>query len=413
MNRNIVLFICACLLSFRGQAQINFVLNPQFEIYTDCPVYWDESKYCTGWSSLDTAWNPPDFAHDRGGVADYCHVCANGINSNTSVPINDLFRHQTRSGSGMMQVQMYYNLSDNFMYGRDYLQGHLSKTLISGHTYQATLYTCAEQGSICKTNNIGMHLDDGSIDSTVNPGWTQTLYTPQVIDTNVISDTLNWTKIEGMFTANGTERFITIGNFKDRFQTTAVPLIYGVSVYSWYLIEDVSVIDCDNIPFAGHDTVIHPGDSAFLGTREGLLPYTWYKLADTTAITAVTGTSGIVVKPTATTSYVLKQELCKVVRWDTVKVWVWPDTPSTVNSIILQLANLSMYPNPAGQSLTIEGAKGLSVAVYDLVGRCVVAPVVATEKEVLQIGELVSGVYFVRLTDVRTGEVVTRRVVKE
>jgi len=176
------------------------------------------------------------------------------------------------------------------------------------------------------------------------------------------------------------------------------------------LIDDVGVIDCDNIPFAGHDTLVRPGDSAFLGPHENLLPYTWYKLGTTTAIDSG---GGIWVKPTVTTTYVLKQDLCKVVKWDTVKVRVWPDTPSRVGVTELALAKIQIYPNPSFDEVIIEGANGHSVAVYDLLGRCVMNPIIATEKEVFHLADLGGGVYFIKITDVATGEAVTRRLLKK
>ncbi len=430
MKRNIVLLICVCLLPLSGHAQINLVLNPSFEQYRQCPDQYDEAKYAY-WTGLDTNWSPPDWAHAIFGVPDYCRVCA-PLSSSVSIPAGGYYYHHARSGSAMMQVQMFFD--EGYVSGgpqnfRDYLQGRLTTTLIGGKKYDVCFYVSSELGSYYSVNHIGAYFDNGIIDTTPNPGCVQSQYSPQILENAIINDTAiadtsTWIKVGGSFTAIGNEKFISIGQFTDRAHTnffaikdTSGSVSSGSGFSSLYLIDDVSVIDCDNIPFAGHDTVVHPGDSAFLGTREGLLPYMWYKLGDTTPITDVTGTSGVIVRPTVTTSYVLKQELCNEVRWDTVKVWVWPDTLSTVNVTSPQPppreGEVLLWPNPTHGQLTITGAKGYSVGVHDLVGRCVVPAVIATEREVLQIGELVSGVYFVRFVDRATGEVVVREVVKE
>ncbi len=76
-----------------------------------------------------------------------------------------------------------------------------------------TFYTTLEQSSAYAINHIGAYLDDGSIDGgqdSVGCAAPQTEYVPQVFETSIINDTLNWVKVQGSFVANGTEKFITI-----------------------------------------------------------------------------------------------------------------------------------------------------------------------------------------------------------
>ena len=411
MKKYIVILICA-ILPKNANAQINLVLNPQFEQYSVCPDNADEAKYCYNWMSLDSAWNPPDWSHDPNGVPEYCNVCATNIHSD--VPINDRFRHYAHSGNGLMQIQMFNMGDSTFPQARDYLQGHLSHVLIAGHTYKVCFYTILGQYSYYCINNIGAYFDNGTIDTTHNPGFVQTQYTPQILDTNIISDTLNWVKIEDTFTANGIEKLITIGNFTDTAHTNTIiaPLsMYATAPASWYQVDDVSVIDCANEPFAGNDTVIHPGDSAWLGPHEELLPYTWYKLSSTTPIDSGGGT---MVHPTVTTSYVLKQVLCGITKMDTVKVWVWPDTPTAIASPdpSNRGEQLRFYPNPATGALTIEGAKNCEVVFYDVVGQRVASYLAMTSKEMINIEKLANGVYFVEVVDKGTGEKVVLRLLR-
>jgi hypothetical protein len=409
-NNIIILLICSLFLPLAGKGQINLVLNPQFEQYSTCPDNWDEAKYANHWMSLDSAWSPPDWAHDPPGVPDYCNVCATSYR--TTIPNNMFFRRNARSGNGMMQVQMYTFFATTSAYvARDYLQGHLSQTLLAGHKYNVKFYATLEQGGSYAINNIGAYLDDGTIDTTHNPGRVQSQYTPQIVDTNIINDTLNWIKIEDTFVSNGTEKLITIGQFTDSAHTNyiALPITVG-GAYTWYLIEDVSVIDCDNIPHAGNDTVIHLSDSAFIGTHEPLLPYKWYKLGTTTVIDS---TGGIWVKPTVTTSYVVEQMLCGVKRWDTVKVWVWPDTPSSVGNLQLAINSSMVYPNPVTRELTITGAKGFDIVLFDVVGRELLRRAIVTDKQAIDMADLPKGIYLVELVDKLTGMKLVRSVLKE
>jgi hypothetical protein len=57
-----------------------------------------------------------------------------------------------------------------------------------------------------------------------------------------ITDTLNWTKISGIYTAEGGEEWITIGNFFNDDETTAIEFLGGEgSIVSYYALDDVSI----------------------------------------------------------------------------------------------------------------------------------------------------------------------------
>jgi hypothetical protein len=313
----------------------------------------------------------------------------------------------------MMQLIMYNGWSDT-TYSRDYLQQQLQHALIAGHHYQVSFYTVTEEINTYAINNIGAYFDDGTIDTTSHPAWTQCQYTAQIVDTNIINDTVSWHKIEGVFMANGTEQFMTIGNFTDIDHTKRVVLIPGApytAQYAWYLVDDVSVIDCDNIPFAGHDTVLmHIGDSAFIGPHDEALPYTWYVLGSTSPIDSG---GGIWVHPTATTTYVLEQLLCGTTRFDTIKVLVWPDTVLAAPRPAPRGREVACWPNPAGDELNVSGAKDCVVELVDVVGRIVITNTPTTEKTLIDVSKLPPGTYFVKVTEPVTGSCVTKRLVKD
>jgi hypothetical protein len=237
----------------------------------------------------------------------------------------------------------------------------------------------------------------------------QTTHTPQVYDTAIIKDTLNWVKIEGSFIANGSERFITIGNFFDGAHTDTLFTLYwgwGVTYHGVYLFDDVSVINCENIPHAGNDTSIRQGDTVFLGTHEQLLPYKWYLLGSSVAIDSG---SGLSVHPSITTTYVLAQTLCGVTKYDTVTITVWKEGVSPLSAE----GRLLLYPNPSNGSLTIENAKGCEASFINLLGQQALHSTLTTDKEVLDISTLPKGIYVVRVVDVATGEKVVRKMLKE
>jgi hypothetical protein len=292
---------------------------------------------------------------------------------------------------------------------REYLQGRLGGRLTAGKSYSVFFYISLPQSSPYANNNIGAYLDDGTIDTTSQCGMPETTHHPQINDTSIYADTLHWKKIEGTFIANGTERFITIGNFFDGAHTDTIFLDYWnyPSKYAGaYLVDDVGVINCDNIPNAGNDTAIRQGDTVFLGTHEQLLPYKWYVMG---SLAAVDSGSGLSVHPSVTTTYVLAQTLCGVTKYDTVTVTVWKEGVSPLSAE----GRLLLYPNPSNGSLTIENAANCSVAFYDLTGRVVLRTTTLTDKQAVDISALPKGVYVVQVVDVATGEKVVKRVSKE
>src|SRR5690606_22419827 len=139
-----------------------------------------------------------------------------------------------------------------------------------------------------------------------------------------ITDTLNWVAITGTFVANGTEKYLLLGNFlsDDDTDTLMINPTNLPTIATEAGIDDVSCIPLDLEAYAGRDTTILYGDSVYIGREPDFAtdPYcVWYKLPDTA--NAIDTTSGLWVKPSVTTTYVVKQELeCSSLKWDTVVV---------------------------------------------------------------------------------------------
>jgi Secretion system C-terminal sorting domain len=342
----IVIYLCGSLV---GSAQINYVVNPSFEQYQECPYGVDQITFATGWQSLDTVdtWENACI-HGYCCLPEYCNACDSGYG--VGVPWGDWYYQYPRTGNGMAQNTMCDVDSSIEGFQRDYTQGHLYKMLTAGKQYCVTFYVSREKDCAFAVNHIGAYLDNGAIDGVHSCGAiAETGYTPQIVEDSIISDTMYWTKVQGTFTARGGERFITIGNFFDNAHTDTLRVPGYWSTYlSLYLIDDVSVLPSDNVPFAGNDTSIAKGDSAFLGPDEIALPYTWYKLGDTEAIDSG---GGIWVHPDSTTAYVLEQNLCGMYAYDTVTVSV-TDTKTWVANVS-RTARVSVYPNPNSGSFTL------------------------------------------------------------
>ena len=422
------------------KAQTNLVKNPSFEQYYTCPHDQFEVSFCKYWSAVvDTSYaEDSSFLHgvmgtirtyDAGCMPYYCNTCDDIIadpSGEATVPLNAFFYHYPRTGNGMMFTN---NLEE--VWGNDnrfYLQGRLYHPLLAGQSYCVTFYVVNTHYTGHATNNMGVYFDNGMIDTTTECGKVHTEYSPQILDTAVISDTLNWTKIQGSFIATGTETFLTIGNFFDSIHTRKLYLGHGAPLHSYYLVDDVSVIATGTTAYAGRDTTIHAGDSTYIGidrNGEGM-PCLWYTLVEPTPIDSG---GRIRVHPACTTTYIVAMDLCGTITYDTVVVTVADVGMNKLNEQFLHI-----YPNPAKDNFTIEGAWGCEVRIYNVVGQLVaVSPCchgeptcrgsagltmttglnMTSNKEMIDISGLSKGVYIVEVLEPETGMKISRRVVKE
>lgn len=362
------LAIVILLSSHNVAAQKNHVLNPSFEIYDTCPKPLnDQIHYAKFWSGIDStgfAICTPEFMHE----------CAGSLV--VGVPYNGRYYQYARTGKGMAQVSMFSDESKKPQgFNRDYLQGRFSKPLTAGKSYCISFYVCLEEYARYAIKEIGVYLDNGTIDTvSINCAEPKTQYVPQIqYSDSVITDTLNWTKVEGSIIANGTEHFITIGNFLSRDSTTFIALPNNgrnaITWFSLYLVDDVSVVESDLKADAGPDVHVGNGDSVFIGFPDKALDCTWYVLGSSTVIGKE---AGIWVKPTVTTKYVLKQIVCGQSTQDTVEVEVWK---AGLTSIAGQLQSYALRTNPVRDEIELvqrqPDHRPVAMMIYDNVGHLV------------------------------------------
>ena len=328
--KNIVL--CAIFILVHNAisfAQINIVTNPSFEILSTCPSSIDQIDSAIG-------WNTP---LSGGGSPDLYNVCCTapplcGVPSQTNFHTFQ-YPHSGNEYAGIDVAICYY--VDNW---REYIQSKLRKKLSAGHIYCVTFYASLSDQGLAFIRPLGAYLDNGSITAPAPYGLATV--TPQIYNTSqLLNDTVNWMKVEGSFTAIGTEEYITIGNF---FSDSASNIgMFGTPSdwFSYYYIDDVSVIDANLPAFAGNDTLIYPGDSIFIGRQpevglnEDCIWFINGLPKDTIA--------GMWVKPDSTTTYILEQTICGNVRWDTVTVSV---SGVGIEDYFNEAA-FKIYPNPA------------------------------------------------------------------
>jgi hypothetical protein len=217
--------------------------------------------------------------------------------------------------------------------------------------------------------------------------------TPQVQNdpTVFMKDTFNWIRIQGAFIASGNENTITLGNFVDSATVQFQLFNSNGSLAPYYLIDDVSLISIDLPAYAGRDTSIAHGDSTYIGrpNEVGLNDdCVWYFFGNAIPIDTV---AGMWVKPNTTTSYVVEQNICGMVTYDTIMVSV---VPTGIKQYQGNYKQVTVYPNPATNKLFIKTEEKIqNIEVYDVLG----ANLISTKELEIDVSKLNAGVYFVEV----------------
>jgi hypothetical protein len=339
LKRYFFRFVCGIIIFSTNDANTqtaNLISNGSFEQYYFCTgPFYNSILDIKSWLSVDST--------SIG--ANYASKC------NFKVPINGVTYQFPKTGDGYLLTGFYWK--DNI---RGYPKNRLKQKLQAGKIYCVKFYVNITNTSTYGMDGFGIYFGDNSIDTITRCTWPITFLTPQVQNptNNVITDTLNWVPITGTFVANGTEKYALLGNFKadsdlDTVMINPTNLPYKVTDVC---IDDVSCIPIDLPAFAGNDTSCVIGGSVYIGRARDVgidEACTWFKLPNTTV--AIDTAAGIYVSPTTTSTYVVRQEICGNVKWDTVVVY-----PSAVGLAELKILNeeLRIYPVPANQILELK-----------------------------------------------------------
>ena len=149
------------------------------------------------------------------------------------VPKNHLTYQFAHSGVAYVGGYSYANL-------HEYIESPLSQTLSQGACYHLQMYVNLHNNSKYTSSDIGVYFSDTAI---ANVAKSVLPFIPQISNpsTNVF-DTLNWTLVEGYYTASGKENYIVIGNFKNDSQTNLTMINSSGDPWMYYLMDDVSLV---------------------------------------------------------------------------------------------------------------------------------------------------------------------------
>ncbi len=368
----------------------NLVPNWSFETYTLCP---------NAGSQLPSAipWTAP-----VSNSSDYYNACAPiGVLSVPNFGPGPRYYQSAKNGNAYAAI---YFLNGGFGADyREYAQVKLNDSLINNKCYYAEFYINLTKGIRFATNNAAAYFSNTPF-TTVGVAFP--LGFPMHINrygNPIIKDTLNWVQVAGIYEASGGEKYITIGNPKDDLNTDTMTASFIPGDYygSYYFIDAVSVYSINPsgiLPWTYRDTTVISGDSVYIGNYlGGGFTSNWYLQGGG----FIKSGSGIYVKPTVTSNYIVQFTLCGVPRADTLKVTVTGG--AGINELKINNEELRISPNPNNGLLTVEILnkefilENSEIKIVNVLGEEIKRLKLFSKQQILDLSEVSNGIYFLQL----------------
>ncbi len=236
MNRfvlHIILLFFSHLLNAQEQ---NLVYNGSFEEYSECPV---SAEMNNGQFERARGWWIPTLASP-----DYYHRCNNDNNgawNSVWIPNNFWGHQETFYGDGYAG---FIPVMDGNGLEYEYFRTELISPLKPCIEYRFSMYVSLADYSTHGLSKIGAYF---STDNPYQQNTSRIINNPQIKYTGVpITDTINWTKIEGTFTADGGEQYLTIGFFDENIDTLFVQSSLGFYFHPYYYVDSISLYQVES-----------------------------------------------------------------------------------------------------------------------------------------------------------------------
>jgi hypothetical protein len=224
--------IAACSMSSLLAAQ-NLVPNGSFEEYTECPTSDAQMNLAAGWEAY--MYSP-----------DFWHAC--GIPGISGVPNNIAGYQLAHSGDGYAGIHAFTSLGQSASGYREILGVQLLGTLIPGSSYHVQFFaswTSSEDGTLVSmqyaNNRIGV-LFSTQARQGFNTWYPLPNYA-NVYGEQMITDSVNWTMVDGVFVADSAYTYMYVGNFFGDAETEDTLVNPGGTFgLSYYYVDDVCVV---------------------------------------------------------------------------------------------------------------------------------------------------------------------------
>ena len=214
------------LFLFKNSVAQNLIENGSFESTTNLNCLVDPYNYVDFWIPIRS----PDY---------FNAICTSG---GYKVPNNTFGISYAKNGNAYVGIAVYIKTTE----AKEYIQQQLNNSLISGKSYYVSFYVSSSDRYTMAIKNVGAYF---SVSQPTVAGNTYFPANPQVVNNTIyLTDTAGWSKIEGYFTAQGGEQYITIGNFNsntntDTLYTGSNDPAPGNPDGAYYYIDSVSLYD--------------------------------------------------------------------------------------------------------------------------------------------------------------------------
>lgn len=420
----------------RSIAQSNLVLNPSFELHHDTVdgLVAFYRNYVTNWSDPNT------------GTSDL--FAPNTLPTETIPPHNHFGFEYPHSGLCYAGFVFYPGSTSLF---HEYLQASFRSALIAGQTYGIESYVSIgfEGGSLC-ISDLGFYFSDTQMHVDTSPFGERIPVIPQYENppSNIISTFKGWQRIAGTYTAHGGEQYMSIGVFKPNSAVhidTCGTYPDGIS-YTYLFIDDVAVYDTskvdtirlctnDSVQLGGiwrHSQGLYYDTVGGLSVKFYLLPrpqstnvtilYRPFEYGDSVRVSLLQaeGVDSTIFSYASNFIYVKNDTVIDIPMFniygcDSTVRYICGWHIGIGNELINNLL-WSIYPNPSNDfievKLNINDPTMYSVTINDVEGKEVLTHSLANNK--IDISVLNSGMYFIKLINTKTGNVVgSGKFVKE
>lgn len=329
------------LLLLSVNAQINLIPNPSFENNTGIPDQYSQIYKTGNW-------------YDAYGTVDYYTTSSPIVYNSPTCSVNSLNNavgnQAPRTGNAYAGLILKGFPTNTMFPARQYIEQigtGLTAPLLKDHVYDFSMYYNTAEISTYMNNRLSAYFSVNQFTvqysgNMFDPNWWNANFNyikPQVNhDTtkHLLFDTLNWQNLQGCFIAQGGEKYVAIGNFKDaRFnsiQNTNTPFVSqctGVigAEYCYLYIDDVSLYDrgyySGKAKTIRKDTTICFNSPLVIGdNRKDSSQYVWQPAAGLSC----TNCPNPVANPSVTTKYTLTKTLCSFVTKDSITVTIYTPT---------------------------------------------------------------------------------------
>lgn len=219
MNYFIFLFILISPVVLSAQAG-NLVPNSSFEQYKTLPDDVGQGRKCL------VDWLIPNEI----GKGDYYHTGCSTKKAGTRK--NHFGKQDPRTGNA------YMGLCITKKY-REFLQVKLVSHLIKNSEYLIRVYiSCADKAGLSTIDEFNVLFSEGPFKV---PNHEDLLEVPKVRFKGDFNNKKEWVELSAIYTANGSESYLTFGSFTYEEDGIKHGQIEGVAQYAHYYVDDVSV----------------------------------------------------------------------------------------------------------------------------------------------------------------------------